>query len=296
MSGLGLLTAARQESQGSAGTEGLFQTFLNSEHPQNEKPGYQFWERKRIKAAEGKLRVFWQMEEDVLPARPNTGCPTQLLPCSALEHPLHQAGPAQDQRRLGWAVLGRAAASSWVAKILVQHHRVCPSSEPLPVPPEPSCTSGNVGLGLDVTPLSLAWCCSTSLCTEKGPQWHLSGHDIPAAVPSPHTEAVAGPTWMLHRQGWRDFVVLTFHSSTGAKRWSPTCQSKPTVPSISCSTALTNLLRAWQKGLIPRNLAGLGGDSHTYGTGKAPSIQHSWLQKREGTTPPGRYESSVSPL
>lgn len=42
MSGLGLLTAARQESQGSAGTEGLFQTFLNSEHPQNEKPGYQF--------------------------------------------------------------------------------------------------------------------------------------------------------------------------------------------------------------------------------------------------------------
>lgn len=51
--GQGLLTAAaRQESQGSAETAGLFQTFLNSEHPQNEMSGYQFWERKRIKAAE----------------------------------------------------------------------------------------------------------------------------------------------------------------------------------------------------------------------------------------------------
>lgn len=113
--GQGVLSAAaRQESQGSAETKGPFQTFLNSEHPQNEMSVYPFWERKGIKAAEGKLRVFCQMEEDVLSARPrvSTGHPTHSTGSSCPAQPWSIPWTRQwDQLRIrgDWAGLGRAS-------------------------------------------------------------------------------------------------------------------------------------------------------------------------------------------
>lgn len=60
--------------------------FLNSEHPQNKMPRYEFGERKRIREAEGKLRAFQQME---------TGCSCCQVEGKPEQGELLTAAPAQ---------------------------------------------------------------------------------------------------------------------------------------------------------------------------------------------------------
>lgn len=127
---------------------------------------------------------------------------------------------------------------------------------------------------------------------------------FPAAVPSPHSEALAGPTWMLHHQGWRAAFPGAHapprHVSKGTDPQTANQSLWLLLSLMAPGTALTNPLGAWQpcsqKGLVPRNPWWLGGDSHTHGTGRAPSLQRSQLRRREGIAPPNRCGSSVSPL
>lgn len=282
--------------------------------------GYQFWERKRIKAAEGKLRVFWQMEEDVVPARPrvSTGHPTHptaatapaLLGLGASAGPGSGTSSGSGGMGLGWAVLGRPSCFQLGDKDAgptspsVHRLRASPSRsraqlhirECGPGAGHSSPFPGLVDLRGDAP-----WCPNAQRRVRNGISVAVT---FPAAVPSPHSEALAGPTWMLHRQGWR--------AAFSGAHAPPRRVSKGTDPQtanqslwlllsqVAPGTALTNPLGAWQpcsqKGLVPRNPRWLGGDSHTHGTGRAPSLQCSQLRRREGIAPPDRCGSGVSPL
>ena len=96
----------------------LFQTFLNSEHPKNEMPRYQFWERKRLREAEGKLRVFQQREK---------GC----LHCQAEGKHKHRELPRTP------LAADRSSCTAWPQSILRARQK-----------DEPGVSAGDLGYGV----------------------------------------------------------------------------------------------------------------------------------------------------
>lgn len=112
---------------------------------------------------------------------------------------------------------------------------------------------------------------------------------------------------MLHHQGWRAAFPGAHapprHVSKGTDPQTANQSLWLLLSLMAPGTALTNPLGAWQpcsqKGLVPRNPRWLGGDSHTHGTGRAPSLQHSQLRRREGIALPQVWKRclpSVAPL